>query len=158
MNADQPRQPLSPQLCPKCKAKTIKVQPFCVRCKMDLYHGQAKKQKRGLCIYCERHKTLSEEHIFPRWLRNHYPCRHKTTTHHLSRPERYAFWEQVQMHSQVGWATRCPRVSSFYIPTTAWAANLPTLQKMSSYKGAIYRFCRSDASIGSICAARLAGK
>lgn len=100
MNADQPSQPFVPLLCPQCKTKTTKGLPFCPRCKFDLYHGQLKKSKRGICIYCERYDKLSEEHIYPRWLRNYYPHRFKNRYHYLSRPERYAFQESVPMHRE----------------------------------------------------------
>lgn len=80
--------PWHPDVCPHCKIQTAKNRPFCVRCGFDLRHQDAKKnKKKGICIYCKRPDTLSDEHIFGKWLAREFPKPGIASFHRLDRPE-----------------------------------------------------------------------
>jgi hypothetical protein len=72
--------------------------PFCVRCGFDLYYGKQMKPKKEACAYCETVTEMTEEHVFPDWLRGDFPKRMGHASHILVRPERHVFWEEVPLH------------------------------------------------------------
>jgi len=100
MTGDEITQPLHPLRCPQCQLVTDAHKPFCPRCKLDLRYGSPTRIKSGKCIYCEKYRRFSEEHIFGKWLKKYYLSQHKRTKHTLLRPQRLAFWEKVPVHTE----------------------------------------------------------
>lgn len=99
MTIHELEQPHRPSSCPRCTWPTQSGRPFCERCHFDLHYGSVTRTLRGQCIYCEKRRAFSREHIFPKWLRKVYPQRSVQMRHTLRRPERHACWEPVPMHS-----------------------------------------------------------
>jgi hypothetical protein len=92
--------PMPPTLntCPQCTLPNTEQLPFCVRCGFDLHYGRHKKPAKEACAYCEKVSEMTEEHLFPDWLRSVFPKRMGHASHVLVRPERHAFWEEVPLH------------------------------------------------------------
>ncbi|MGY4496935.1 hypothetical protein ACVWYH_000862 [Bradyrhizobium sp. GM24.11] len=89
---------LPPTACPQCLLPNAEQLPFCVRCGFDLYYGRFKKPAKEACAYCQTVTEMTEEHLFPDWLRGVFPKRMGRASHILVRPERHAFWEGVPLH------------------------------------------------------------
>jgi len=124
--------PSQAKICPNCKLQTRSDLPFCERCKFDLRHGNVRiKSKRGKCIYCFEIAKLSEEHIFPSWLRKIYKPRYSSSIHTLTRPATYepdALIHTIQYESQ----NDVYHISVRNVCTSCnngWMSNLQTLAK-----------------------------
>ncbi len=95
---EQPKSPHHPAICPRCRAATERLKPFCPRCALDLRHGTPKRVTTGKCRYCNFTGELSAEHIFGHWLQERYPHQPGEKRHELARPEEYKFWEFSPFH------------------------------------------------------------
>lgn len=72
--------------------------PFCQRCGFDLQHG--KEIKRKECIYCTE-KSVSDEHVFGKWLCKRYREEASISNHILQRPETLTPASPLHRHHRI---------------------------------------------------------